>query len=60
MTKFHIIYTLNGKVHDIFREFSSVKEAENWLKKIGATYWLIGAWDELESGMNSAQFYEAV
>lgn len=40
--KFHIIYTLNGKVTAEIKSFKSFKDVEVWLEGIGASYWEIG------------------
>jgi len=41
-SKFHIIYTLNGETLDIYKEFEGFEEAEEWIEKLGASYWEIG------------------
>ena len=39
---YHIIYTLNGKTQDKYKEFQGFEEAEDWCEKLGANYWEIG------------------
>lgn len=39
---FHLIFTLNRKVYEIYMTFDSFFVAEAWLESKGASYWEIG------------------
>ena len=40
--KYHVIYTVNGKVSDKDVEFATFQQCEAWLDGLGATYYEIG------------------
>lgn len=44
--KLHLIYKIDDKIHEEFKDFDLLSDADKYLEEIGATYWEIGLPDD--------------